>query len=175
TYNYETNSARLKSVTDAKSQTKQYLYFIDDNLKQVSYTNAVVFTPAVSFTYDTNYSRVLTMADGIGTTTYSYYAVTNGQLGSGQVQSVDGPFPSDTVSYYYDALGRVTNRAINDVAQAVAFDALGRATVYTNTLGSFTNVYVGVTGRVATNYYPNGQQTVFGYFGITNGSRLQQI
>jgi RHS repeat-associated protein len=174
-YNYETNSSRLSSVTDAKNQTTLYQYFIDNNLKQVSYTNAAITTPSVSYTYDTNYNRVLTMTDGIGTTTYSYYTVTNGQLGAGKLQSVDGPWTNDTVTYFYDALGRATNRSINGVAQTVSLDALGRVTTLTNALGSFTNLYVGATARIATNFYPNGQQTVFSYYGNTNDDRLQQI
>jgi RHS repeat-associated protein len=173
-YAYETNTSRLKSVTDAKSQTTQYQYFIDNNLKQVSYTNAVA-TPSVAFIYDTNYNRLLTMTDGVGTTTYSYYAVTNGQLGAGKLASVDGPFANDTIAYNYDALGRVTNRAINGVAQQVTYDALGRVTMVTNALGSFTNTYVGTTFEISTNFYPNGQKTVFSYLSTTNDERLQEI
>jgi RHS repeat-associated protein len=115
------------------------------------------------------------MTDGIGTTTYSYYTVTNGQLGAGKLQSVDGPWTNSTVTYFYDALGRATNRSIAGVAQTMAFDALGRVTTLTNALGSFTNVYVGTTARIATNFYPNGQRTVFSYYGNTNDDRLQQI
>ncbi len=140
---YETNTSRLKLVTDAKNQTTLYQYFIDNNVKQVSYSNAVVATPTVSFTYDTNYNRLLTMTDGIGTTSYGYLAVTNTQLGAGQLASVDGPLANDTITYTYDSLGRVKSRAIDGVAQAVTYDTLGRVTVVTNALGSFTNAYVG--------------------------------
>jgi RHS repeat-associated protein len=174
-YTYETNSSRLRKMTDAKNQSTVYDYYADNNLKHVTYTNASVATPSVSFTYDTNYNRVLTMVDGNGTNTYSYYAVTNGQLGAGKLLSLDGPWNNDTISYAYDELGRVKSQAINGVAQTASFDALGRVTVVTNALGSFTNEYVGVTGRIATNYYPNGQKTVFSYYGATNDFRLEQI
>ena len=175
TYGYEANSSRMKSVTDARNQTTQYQYFTDNNLKQVSYVNAVIATPSVAFTYDTNYNRVLTMVDGVGTSTYSYYAVTNGQLGAGRLASVDGPLANDTITYNYDALGRVTNRAINGMAQSVTYDALGRVTQVTNALGSFTNTYVGTTAQVSTNFYPNGQKTVFSYLSTTNDERLAEI
>ncbi len=115
------------------------------------------------------------MTDGIGTNTYSYHAVTNTQLGAGQLASVDGPLANDTITYTYDELGRVKSRAIDGVAQAVTYDALGRVTMVTNALGTFSNAYVGVTGRISTNYYPNGQQSVFSYYGSTNDFRLQQI
>src|SRR6266699_3296687 len=85
-------SSRLKSMLDAKGQTTFYNYFVDDNLKQVSYSNAVVATPAVSFTYDTNYNRRLTMVDGTGTNTYAYNLITtNATLGAGRLASIDGP------------------------------------------------------------------------------------
>jgi RHS repeat-associated protein len=174
-YVYENATSRLKNVTDAKNQTTRYSYYNDNNLKQVVYSNAVVATPGVSFTHDTNYNRVLTMSDGIGVTTYSYYPVAVGQLGAGRLASVTGPLPNATVTYSYDELGRITNRAINGVAQQLTYDALGRVTIITNALGSFTNVYVRNTGLVATNFYPNGQQTVYSYYGTNHDERLQQI
>jgi YD repeat-containing protein len=57
----------------------------------------------------------------------------------------------------------------------VTYDELDRVTILTNALGAFTNDYVGVTGRISTNYFPNGQQTVFSYHGTTNDQRLQTI
>jgi RHS repeat-associated protein len=176
-YAYENTTSRLKSVTDAKNQTTAYSYYNDNNLKQVDYQNAVVATPSVSLTYDTNYNRLLTMTDGPGVTTCRYFAVTNGQLGAGMLSSVSNSFigSSGTISYNYDALGRVTNRAINGVSQRLTCDALGRVTVVTNALGSFTNTYVRATGMIATNLYPNGLKTVFSYYGTNNDERLQQI
>src|SRR5260221_3453529 len=99
-------------------------------MKQVTYSNAVVATSNVLFTYDTNYNRMVTMTDGTGTTTYRYYNVASGQLGAGQLSSVSNSFIGATslISYNYDALGRITNRAINGVSQQVAFDALHRVT-----------------------------------------------
>jgi RHS repeat-associated protein len=175
TYNYETNSSRLNSLTDAKGQVTRYQYFIDNNLKQVSYSNSIISTPSVSFSYDTNYNRLLSMTDGTGSTTYTYYAITNGQLGAGKLAAITNPIGNTTVVYYYDSLGRTTNRTINGVAQTVRFDASGRTVTITNALGTFSNLFVGATSRVATNFYPNGQQTVFNYYGNTNDDRLQQI
>ena len=175
TYNYETNSSRLLSVTDARQQSTCYSYLIDNNLQSVSYSNAVIATPPVSFTYDTNYNRLLTMADGVGTNTYSYYVVTNGQLGSGMLASVSNSFAGSLVTYRYDALGRITNRAIDGVAEQLTYDALGRVTTITNALGSFTNSYLRATGLITTNAGPNGKTTVFSYLGVTNDQRLAEI
>ena len=67
-----------------------------------------------------------TTVDGIGTTTYTYHPA--GQPGAGQVASVDGPLPDDTITYTYDELGRVVTRSINGAANTVTwtYDALGR-------------------------------------------------
>jgi RHS repeat-associated protein len=175
-YTYEQTTSRLKSVTDAKNQTTTYDYFIDDNLKQVKYLNAVIATPSVSFTYDTNFNRLLTMADGIGTTTYGYNTITvPPMLGAGRLAAITGPLPNSTVSYNYDQLGRMTNRSINGVAETVTIDSLSRPLIITNALGTFSNAYVGGTSRIATNFYPNGQRTEFSYFGTSSDLRLQAI
>jgi RHS repeat-associated protein len=175
-YAYENTTSRLKSVTDAKNQTTAYGYFNDNDLRQVVYSNAIIATPGVSFAYDTNYNRPLTMTDGTGITAYSYNPITTTPtLGAGRLASVAGPLPNATITYTYDVLGRVANRVINNAAQVVMYDALGRVTMVTNVLGSFTNVYLHATGLISTNFYPNGQQTVFTYYGTNNDLRLQQI
>lgn len=56
---------------------------------------------------------------GVGTTSYGYLAVTNTQLGAGQLASVDGPLANDTITYTYDELGWVKTQVIDGVAQAV--------------------------------------------------------
>lgn len=174
-YNYETNSSRLFSVTDAKQQVTQYGYFVDNNLKQVTYSNTN--TPNVLFTYDTNYNRMVTMTDGTGVTTYQYYNVAAGQLGAGQISSVSNSFIGTTslISYNYDALGRITNRAINGVSQQLTFDTLNRVSIVTNVLGRFTNSYVGATALIATNFAPFGKKTIYSYYSITNDERLKEI
>jgi hypothetical protein len=45
-----------------------------------------------------------------------------------RIAPVDGPLTDDTITYTYDALGRVVVRAINGGANTVTwtFDALGR-------------------------------------------------
>ena len=173
-YTYEQGAGRLKSVTDAKNQTTLYSYNIDNTLRSVSYTNSLIATPGVSFTYETNYGRIQTMTDGVGTTTYSYYSMTNG-FGAGMLSSVDGPLTNDTITYRYDELGRVTNRAINNVGMNVTYDTLGRVTVMTNALGSFTNTFDTNTLRLTSVAYPNGQTMNLSYFGNDRDQRLQTI
>jgi RHS repeat-associated protein len=177
-YVYETRTSRLKTVTDPKQQLTTYTYALDDQLTGMTFTNAVIGTPSVSFTYDPVFGRLATMVDGTGTTTYGYHPITvPPTLGATQLASVDGPLPNDTITYSYDQLGRVTTRAINGAANTVtwAFDALGRVTSEANVLGTFTYTYDGPTDRVATVTYPNGQTSSYAYFGNTADHRLQTI
>jgi RHS repeat-associated protein len=178
TYLYEATTSRLKKVTDPKLQDTNYTYFADDKLQQTTYTNAAIATPSVAFTYDGVYSRVATMVDGTGTTSYAYHPVgTSPALGALRLATVDGPLTNDTISYEYDELGRVTERAINGAANTVTwtFDALGRTTSETNALGIFIYTYDGPTRRVATVTYPNSQTSTYGYFGNSGDRRLQTI
>jgi len=174
TYTYENTTSRLKSVKDAKNQYTNYQYLKDNSLSSISYSNAVIATPSVSFTYDANYNRVATMIDGTGTNTYSYNAV-NETVGAGKLASLDGPLSSDTISYGYDELGRVLSRAIGSATNAVTYDALGRVTRVTNPLGTFTNNYVSATHRLSAVIYPNGQTANYTYYGNTNDQRLSEI
>ena len=128
----------MKTVTDPKDQVTTHSYNVDDSLSGTIYTNAVIATPSVSYTYDPYYARVATMIDGIGTTSYTYKAA--GTNGAGQVATIDGPLSNDTIAYSYDQLGRVIQRTINGAANQVdwTFDALGRVTSEENLLGEFT-------------------------------------
>lgn len=173
-YVYENTTSRIKQVTDAKGQTKNYTYFADDNLKSLSYTNAVVSTPTVSFTYDANYNRVLTMVDGTGTTKYAYKNAASG-LGSNMLSSVDGPLSSDVIKYTYDSVGRVSSRSINNVPSSMLYDPMGRLTNETNALGSFGYQYVNQTSRLSSVNYPNGQRVEYTYYPNASDNRLKQI
>jgi len=175
-YTYESTTSRLKSFTDAKSQVTNYLYYRDNDLKQISYTNAQMATPTVTFTYDVNYNRIATMADGTGTTTYSYNAITGSvSPGAGRLQSVAGPLANSTVAYTYDELGRELSESVNGVAANQTYDSLGRVATAANPLGSFTNSYVAASNRLQTVALPNGQLVTYNYFSNAADKQLQTI
>jgi YD repeat-containing protein len=81
----------------------------------------------------------------------------------------------DTVTYTYDALGRVSSRAVNGAGWTLGYDALGHPTTLTHALGTFTWAYVGQTGRLASLTYPTGMTSAYSYFGTTADRRLQTI
>jgi RHS repeat-associated protein len=170
---YETTTSRLKKSEDAKGQETQYSYFLDNKVQQVSYPTAEITTPSVSYAYDAGYGRLATMVDGTGTTNYSYHPVAT--AGAGQLASVDGPLTNDTVSYAYDELGRVSSRTLNGTTTNWSYDALGRLTTLGDPLGNFTHAYVGVTGRLSSLTYPNGQTSSYAYMPNSGDKRLQEI
>jgi RHS repeat-associated protein len=175
-YTYESATSRLKQIKDQNSQYTNVLYFIDDRVKEVSFANAVNATPTVSYGYDAAYGRLVTMADGTGTTGYSYnpIAVPPGP-GAGRLASIDGPMANDTIAYSYDSLGRAYQESINGTTWTATFDAIGRVAQIVNVLGTFTYNYVGLTRRIDDVTYPNGQVTDLGYLPASQQARLEEI
>jgi RHS repeat-associated protein len=176
TYQYENAISRLHAVIDEKQQITQLAWNRDDTLRSVSYGNAVMPTPGVSFEYDPDYQRIASMTDGTGTTRYSYNPITGTPtLGAGTLASVDGPLPNDTITYSYDELGRVVHRTMNGVDSAMTFDAAGRLIGVTNALGAFAYAYDGSSGRLVSKSFPNGQTTERSYGNTLEDLTLQRI
>lgn len=175
-YFYENTTSRLRQVVDEKQQVSQFTYNRDNTLNSVAYVNATVPTPPVSYTYDPNYERITSMTDARGTTLYSYHPITGTPtLGAGELASMDGPLPDDTITYGYDELGRRISTAINGVVSVMTYDAAGRATGETNVLGAFSRAYDGVSYRMVTHSFPNGQTEERGYAGNLEDRELQRI
>jgi len=193
TYTFENNTSRLKTVNDARGQTKTYTYFDDDSLKKIAYSGLT--TSTVNILYDTNYLRMTSVANGWGTVGYEYNAYVTDPYGTpttgaGRVQKITNSVlgSSADVTCSYDELGRMTNRSINGSANSstVAYDAMGRVTGITNPLGAFGYNYVDDAnalgsgndkgaGRLASMTYPNGQVTNYSYYGNTGDQRLKTI
>ena len=171
-YTYDL-AGRLKTMTDPLDQVTTYTYNIDDSLASTGFTNETIATPDIAHTYDAYYPRPTTMVDGNGTTTYSYVAP--GTNGAGQLASVNGPFTNDTISYTYDALGRVLTRLLNGTGTEITYDALGRLSQLEFPIGAFDYTYVGHTGRRASVTYPNDQTTTYSYLDEEHDFRLQTI
>jgi len=144
-YDYEITTSRLKSITDAKNQTQQLSYFNDNQLKQISYLNALVPTANVSYEYDTFFPRKISMTDGTGMTQYQYHPI--GSLGALQLKQSDGAYNNDILSYQYDELGRVATRTIDTTNDSYSYDTLGRISQHTSPLGTFTRSYLGDTDQ----------------------------
>jgi RHS repeat-associated protein len=175
-YVYENTTSRLRERTDEKLQVTRYSYNRDNTASTTNYVNTGLATPPVAFTYDPNYQRVTAMTDGYGTTRYAYVPITGAvSLGATHLDTVDGPLPNDTIKYGYDEFGRPVSRAINGVASSLVFDALGRVTGETNSLGTFSYSYDGNSQRLASQNYPNGQGLELAYGTNLQDRLLQRI
>lgn len=176
TYDYENTTSRLRQFTDEKQQQELFTYYPDNTLLSVHYGNAIEPTPPVTYTYDPDYQRVASMTDGIGTTYYHYNPITTTPaLGAGELASVDGPFPDDTITYNYDALGRRVSTAIDGIAATKTYDAAGRVIAETNALGAFTYTYDGSSYRLESETFPNGQTEERSYGSSAEDQVLQRI
>jgi RHS repeat-associated protein len=175
-YVYESASSRLRHVIDEKEQVTQFEWNRDDTLVSITYGSSAIPTPGVSYIYDPNYQRVVSMTDGTGITRYLYHPITGTPtLGAGALASVDGPLSNDTITYSYDELGRVVHRAINGVGSAMTYDTAWRVVGVTNALGTFGYSYNGSTARMATKSLPNGQSEVRSYGNLFEDLMLQRI
>jgi RHS repeat-associated protein len=176
TYLYENTISRLRQRIDEKLQVTQYNYNRDDTVSRITYNHATVDTPSVAFAYDAHYNRLSSMKDGTGTTVYDYIPITRlPSLGAGQLASVDGPLPDDTITFEYDELGRRVSTAINGVASSITHDAAGRVISSTNALGVFRYTYDGNSFRKASQSHPNGHTFEFRYADILQDLHLQRI
>jgi RHS repeat-associated protein len=178
---YAKSISLVTFATDALKQSTAYAYNADNTPVSISYLSAINPTAYVSFQYDPAYVRPMSMTDGIGTTTYTYYPVTSAPaLGANQLQSVTSPIAgatsgTDVVSYTYDALNRVVGRTINGAAQTTSFDPLGRVTAMTNPLDAFSYGYVDATPRLTSLTSNHGPKLAMSYFGPIGDELLQQM
>ncbi len=183
----EQQTAYAKSIslvtvaTDALKQSMAYAYNADNTPASISYLSAINPTANVSFQYDPAYVRPVSMTDGIGTTTYTYYPVTSAPvLGANQLQSVTSPIAgatagTDVMTYGYDALNRVVGRTINGSTQTTNFDALGRVSAMTNPLDAFSYGYADATPRVTSLTSNHGPKLAMGYYAPNSDELLQQM
>jgi RHS repeat-associated protein len=174
-YRYEDTTSRLRERLDERSQVKLYNYNRDDSLHQISYSNSVIATASVSFTYDTDYMRLTSMLDATGMTSYSYFPITPvPALGAGRLCTVAGPLPSVRNTFSYDEVGRVISRGINGALSTSLFDGYGRVTSIENALGSFNYEYDGGSRRLLSVICNKGAQARYAYHdNVGDGSLLR--
>lgn len=94
-------------------QKRVFSWNLDATMASLGYEDTINPTTGVTYTYDPVYPRIASMTDGLGATSFSYYPVDGTTPGAGMLYTVDGPFADDTLTYSYDALGRLTGRALD--------------------------------------------------------------
>jgi RHS repeat-associated protein len=151
---YVYNKAGLVTQrTDARGTQTSYTYDVNNNLTGINYSDE---TPDVTLTYD-NYNRLLTLKDGSGTTAAGYDA-------NSQLTSLDGPWANDTVSYGFDALGRVAAmQAEGGRSLAYVYDTLNRLTRIREGSEEYIYSYVGISPLENILTRPDGSATKYDY------------
>lgn len=177
-YEYDT-IGRVSKFHNKRHDVTSYAYNIDSTNSSLSYAlgggSTSVSTPPVYYTYDGDYPR-LTIAGDVAMTYRDA-----GTLGAGQVSTVTNTFSSGAavITYSYDEWGRKVGRNIDGAnLESIGYDPLGRVSSITSLLGTFTNNYFDPshpTDRLGTVTYPNGQSTVYDYYGISGDERLKEI
>jgi RHS repeat-associated protein len=139
------SASRLKTATDALGQVKAIGYDAANSVTSVTHTSTVNPTPDVTFVYDPYFRRATSMStSGVGTTTWTYRTI--GAAGALWLQTDDGPFANDAVTYSYDQLGRVSSMTVGDTTtEEWAYDAIGRVSSHVTALGTFAYAYLGET------------------------------
>ena len=176
TFTWDAAAGWLSAHTDEKGQSIVIDHYLDGRRKSVAYPGALVATPSVGYTYDAAFGRLATLADGQGTTAFSYHPITGAASpGAGRPASEDGPWANDTITYAYDARGRAVSKSLNGVAESIVYDAANRITSATNALGTFNATYDGVTRRLASVTAPGGGQSLYTYYPNSGNRRLQTL
>ena len=202
TYEYEDESGLLASVwypvdhsgspqTKSGTATVTHKYFKDGNLQKVDYRNSS--TPDVTYTYDSDYNRIATRADGAGTWTYTFNAIDGSGTGDGMLGSITNTLWSDSdLDFTYDNLGRVATRTVatgDDYTEHWMewnYDSLGRISSVDTNLGEtdeeFDYVYLSDSSPLVDYVkYPNSStesskfRADYAYETEGNGRFLKQI
>ena len=111
-----------------------YAYDVLANLTNIAYSGGPA-TASISYFYD-KLNQLLNMSNAVGATAFSYTT-------AGQLQSEDGPWTGDTVSYLYSQ-GQRTNMTINSspsFAVNYAYDAIWRLSGVSSPAGTFDYGY----------------------------------
>ena len=156
TYAYDAAGKLTNRWTPSKGNTG-YSYDAVGNLTNVDYPSS----PDIQLTYDA-LNRLTKLVDAVGSTRYQYTT-------AGQLESEDGPFDNDLVSYGY------TNRLRQSLSLAAApggatwtqsygYDPAGRLTSLASPAGSFTYSYGATSANHPSNLaLPGGSQIAYTY------------
>ncbi len=152
-YQYDPLNRLTNRVSAARGPTV-YRYDPLGNLTNVDYSGGTVSTPSISFAYDP-LNRLTTMADGIGTTAFTW---TPGD----QLASETGPFDEDEISYVYTNRLRASLSLLQPNAAAwvqnYSYQSMMRPQYLTSPAGTFLyNFYPpSATARPDMISLPNG-------------------
>jgi len=160
-YAYEPESGLLSKVTDQRGFYKEFKYFVDGNIEEISFDDGgtsdpdYIDAPTVNYTYDPYFNRTATLTtegdpDDYG---YQYYGFTgNGnanRLETVTISKIRNTQAVNTdIDYVYDSLGRLLTRSFKGNTETYAYDLLDRLDALNDPLGDFDYGYDGLTSRI---------------------------
>jgi RHS repeat-associated protein len=158
----------ISQRTDARGVTTTYTYDTMNRPLHINYnvgTTGVPATPTVTYAYGTtasqyNNGRLLTITDGLGTTTYSYDNLARAT----QAQHVING-STYTIGYQYNLAGDVTSLTYpsNRVVQR-SYDAIGRLSSLSSGATTYANTFAYNSSFAPTSYtMGNGVVATIGY------------
>lgn len=169
-YAWNTKS-QLFQQTSPRGMKRIFTYDTLGRLTDTDYQTSTGSTafPTESRTYDV-LDRVATTVDGEGTTTYNFDT-------AARLESVDGPYGSDTVSYGYDDSSRVNSITTpGSITQSFTYDSDKRLSTWTDVFGSGSMTYDGRTGRVTSVSRAGGMlSSSYAYTASSDLFKLSQI
>lgn len=172
-FTYEPLSGRLSTKVDAKGQTTRWKYFVDGELKSVTFENALEPTAGTTYLYD-SVGRLASVTRDNQAISYTYnpsLGLTQNPLpGAGRLATIEGTEGVQT--FTHDELGRMSANTLNGLSRSRSWDQLGRLISSTNPLGTFSYNYDGWTGRV-TSRTGAGPLLNLSYLDRSSSRRLQ--
>jgi len=145
----------LKTRTSARDITTIYSYDENHNLESIAYSDG---TPGATYKHD-EWNRLREMQDGMGTYKFTYNA-------NSWLETVNGPWEADALTYTYDALGRrIGLEPQGREAIAYGYDTLNRVVEVRVGNAPFTYTYPDASASplIQSLTRPNGSHTTYGY------------
>jgi RHS repeat-associated protein len=159
---------QISQRTDARGVITTYSYDAMNRPYQISYnvgSTGVAATPTVTYAYGTsasqlNNGRILTLTDGLGTTTYTYDNLAR----TTQAQYVISG-STYTVGYQYNLAGEVTTLTYPSTrAVQRTYDAIGRLASISDSSTTYANSFSYNAAQQRTNFtYGNGVAATIGF------------
>ncbi len=191
-YLYEPESGLLSKVTDQRGFDKEFKYFVDGNIEEISFDDGgtadpdYIDAPTVTYTYDPYFNRTatLTTEGDPDDYTYQYYGFTGdgnaNRLEAVTISKVRNSQTVDTdIDYAYDSLGRLLTRDFKGATETYGYDALDRLDTLNDPLGDFEYGYDGLTARILSVQHSvsgvNGIRTDLAYQHKTAGGQERKV
>ncbi len=146
---------RITRRTNARGSETEYYYDENSNLITVEHLDGI--TPGVTIDYD-DYDRITRIEDGSGVYLFTYDEAS-------RIETIDGPWENDTITYSYDDLGRVrTVQVAGGLLRTYSYDTMGRLTQVQVGSQVYAYSFKGpVNPLIETLTLPSGARTEYQY------------